>query len=78
MCPALRIDSNKDKLDLQTVLKAEHEDVLLSVALAKMQRCRREKKKKKEEKKKEKERRERNSSKKKKKRNLQGGGKRYI
>lgn len=31
MCPALGIDSNKDKLDLQTVLQAEHEEKLRSI-----------------------------------------------
>ena len=30
MCPALGIDSNKDKLDLQTVQQAEHEEKLRS------------------------------------------------
>jgi site-specific DNA recombinase len=32
MCPALGIDSNKDKLDLQTVQQAEHEQKLENVA----------------------------------------------
>ena len=31
MCPALGIDSNKDKLDLQTVQQAEHEEKLRSI-----------------------------------------------
>lgn len=31
MCPALGIDSGKDKLDLQTVQQAEHEDKLRSI-----------------------------------------------
>lgn len=31
MCPALGIDSSKDKLDLQTVQQAEHEDKLRSI-----------------------------------------------
>ena len=31
MCPALGIDSGKDKLDLQTIQQAEHEDKLRSI-----------------------------------------------
>ena len=31
MCPALGIDSNKDKLDLQTVQQAEHEEKLMKL-----------------------------------------------
>ena len=31
MCPAVGIDSNKDKLDLQTVQQAEHEEKLRSI-----------------------------------------------
>ena len=31
MCPALGIDSNKDKLDLQTVQQTEHEEKLRSI-----------------------------------------------
>ena len=34
MCPALGIDSNKDKLDLQTVQQAEHEEKLRSIKTA--------------------------------------------
>ena len=37
MCPALGIDSGKDKLDLQTVQQAEHEDKLRSIQDSKRQ-----------------------------------------
>ena len=37
MCPALGIDSSKDKLDLQTVQQAEHEDKLRSIQDSKRQ-----------------------------------------
>ena len=37
MCPALGIDSSKDKLDLQTVQQAEHEDKLHSIQDSKRQ-----------------------------------------
>ena len=36
MCPALGIDSNKDKLDLQTVQQAEHEEKLRSIQDSKL------------------------------------------
>ena len=37
MCPALGIDSSKDKLDLQTVQQAEHEDKLRFIQDSKRQ-----------------------------------------
>ena len=37
MCPALEIDSSKDKLDLQTIQQAEHEEKLRSIQDSKRQ-----------------------------------------
>lgn len=37
MCPALEIDSSKDKLDLQTVQQAEHEEKLRAIQDSKRQ-----------------------------------------
>lgn len=37
MCPALGIDGSKDKLDLQTVQQAEHEDKLRAIQDSKRQ-----------------------------------------